>query len=146
MAVNVDKSLGGVNCPLPPGHLLGGATAIQSAVKKFCPAGTSWILLRSHPASPAEAWPLSGRGGNQLDFFDKFKEQIRAENFDRESLAAAAVQAGNNDEFFATRKEVDGKSKKKQDEDDINDFFDKFKKMMGAKTSNRDGCRVDFVC
>jgi hypothetical protein len=45
------------------------------------------------------------------------------ENLERESLAAAAAQAGNNDKSTATRKEVDGKSKEKEDKDDINDFF-----------------------
>jgi hypothetical protein len=128
VVINVNKSLGRVNCPLFLGHLPGGTTPVQAAAKKDRLAGMSLILLRSHPASPTEASPLSGRGGDWLNFFDKFKEQMGGENFDRESLVAAAAQAGNNNKFFATRKEVDGKSKEKEDEDDINDFFDKFKR------------------
>jgi hypothetical protein len=46
-------------------------------------------------------------------------------------LAAAAAQAGDNDESFATRREVDGESKVKDDKDDINGFFDKFEKTGG---------------
>jgi hypothetical protein len=87
--------------------------------KKDRPASMSWILPGSHPASPAEALLLLGRGGNWLDFFDKFKEQTGGENFDRESLAAATAQTGNNNKSFTTRKEVDSESKEKEDEDDI---------------------------
>ncbi len=43
------------------------------------------------------------------------------------------AQAGDNNKSAATRKEVDGKSKEKEDEDDINDFFDKFEKTTGGK-------------
>ena len=45
---------------------------------------------------------------------------------DRESLAATAAKAGNNDKSAATRKDVDGKSKEKEDKDDVNNFFAKF--------------------
>jgi hypothetical protein len=48
-------------------------------------------------------------------------------------LAAAAAQAGNNNKSATTRKEVDGKSKEKEDKDNTNDFFSKFKKTTWGK-------------
>ena len=134
VVVDVDKSSGSVDCPISPGHLPGGATAAQSAAKKDRPAGTSWILPGSSPASPVEASSSSGRGGDRLDFFDEFEEQTGGENFNRESFAAAAAQAGDNDNIStAIRKEPDGESKEKEDEDDMNDFFDEFEKTTGGE-------------
>jgi hypothetical protein len=48
------------------------------------------------------------------------------ENLDRESLVAATAKAGDKDKSAATRKDVDGKSKEKEDKDDVYDFFAKF--------------------
>jgi hypothetical protein len=117
VVVNMDDLSSGVDCPLSPGLLPGSATAIQAAAKKDRPAGTSWILPMSHLAFPAEALLLLGRGGDWLNFFDKFRELTGGENFDRESLAKAVVQAGNNNKSATTRKEVDGESKEKEDKD-----------------------------
>jgi hypothetical protein len=43
VVMDVDKLSGGVDCPLSPGHLPGGTTAVQTAAKKDPPAGMSWI-------------------------------------------------------------------------------------------------------
>jgi len=131
---DVDKSSGSIDA-FSPGHSPGGTTAVESTTKKDRPAGTSWIFPGSSPGSIIEtssSWrSSSGRGGDQLDFFDEFEEQTGGENFNRESFAAA--QVGDNDKETATRKEADGETKEKEEEDDINDFFDEFEKTTGGE-------------
>ena len=129
VVVDVEKSSGSVDCPISPGHLPGCATAVQ----KDRPAGTSWILPGGSPASPVEASSSSRRGGDRLDFFDEFEEQTGGENFDRESLAVAAQACDSENKSTAIRKEADGESKEKEDEDDMNDFFDEFEKTTGGE-------------
>jgi hypothetical protein len=80
-----------------------------------------------------EASSSSRRGGDRLDFFDEFEEQTGGENFNRESLAAAAQAGDNDNKSTAIRKEADGESKEKEDEDDMNDFFDEFEKTTGGE-------------
>jgi serine/threonine-protein kinase OSR1/STK39 len=126
VVIDVDKST-----VLPDG-----TATIQCTTKKDRPAGTSWILPGSSSGtSPVDATlslrSSSGKRDDQLDFFDEFEEQTGGENFNRDSLAA--TQGGDDVKSNATNEEEVDESKKKEEVDDINDFFDEFEKTTGGE-------------
>lgn len=110
---------------------LPGASPISIVLKthKDRPAGTSWILPGGSQIEASSAKEVDTGD----DFFDQFEQQTGGENFIRESASVAA--SDRKDEGAVVN--ADNKTKKEEDDDDMNDFFDEFENATGGENFKR---------